>query len=223
ISPWSEIPDSWLYDYYANYLSPDYKNARIKLEPGYSAIAELHGCDEEIKMRQSQHQNFIVPLLEKNREAVKKAIIDCLDFGGGSGKVIPKKDWIRSESVDIGNGSIKNLNKMYDFIQILHVLEHVGNPSNTLDKALKVLTNDGLVYIEVPWEMYDFNHLVKNEYNGIICDEHINKYCDKSIQALVESKKLKIELLQESYVQLLHSKEPVKVVKCLARRISASY
>ncbi len=43
-----------------------------------------------------------------------------------------------------------DFNEQFDFITIGEVLEHVENPKNFLNKARKILSDDGNIFITVP-------------------------------------------------------------------------
>jgi len=43
-----------------------------------------------------------------------------------------------------------NINKKFDYITLIHVVEHLTNPKKTLNEAISMLNHKGLLYIETP-------------------------------------------------------------------------
>jgi hypothetical protein len=216
ISPWAEFTDITLHDFYTNYLTDTYKSERIKFQPAYAEISRLHGCKEEMLMRQEQHQIFIVPHLSKFKSLNNFSTLRGLDFGGGTGIIVPSASWLDMVSIDINDELLSSTTQDFNFVQILHVLEHVGDPRQTLHKAIQKLTTGGLLYIEVPHEMIDFENLSKEQASHPVCDEHINKYCEKSLEHLAKSLSLKVILCESGILKLLHFPYPLKIVRLLA-------
>lgn len=87
-----------------------------------------------------------------------------------NGKEIPGKVFI-SDIVDL-----KNIHdKSYDFIFASHILEHVINPLKGLKEITRVLKNDGICILILPWKEATFDHkrpisqfskLLDNYYNN---------------------------------------------------------
>jgi SAM-dependent methyltransferase len=70
-----------------------------------------------------------------------------------NGKEIPGKVFIS----DIVN--LKNINdKIYDFIFASHILEHVINPLKGLKEITRVLKDDGICILILPWKEATFDH-----------------------------------------------------------------
>ena len=232
IAPWPEFSDDMLSDYYVFYCSESYKKERSKLEPWYKTIAKNHSSDEELLIRRNDLNNFVTHYLQEYLSDNQIDSISVLDYGGGSAKVAPVQDWAKVYLYDVGDNRIRqtfpanessddeNLNNHlktgFDYIQLLHVLEHVGNPSSTLKNALDFLKPGGLLYLEVPWEMNDFLKL-KNS-RDIICDEHINKFSDKSLGTMVANFDLTIMLCCEGFIDTLHLEKPNRIIRCLAKK-----
>jgi hypothetical protein len=232
ISPWPELSDESLLDYYTFYLSGEYKQYRGKFDAGYALISKMHGSDDELEMRRKQNEDFIAPILEAYLINSNINKLRMLDYGGGAGQVAPSFEWIDVDLYDVGDRSIKSLsNKInkdiwkeaienhkssYDFVQLLHVIEHVGNPLNIIRSAMEFVKKDGLILVEVPWEMTNFDELSQGD--TIFCDEHINKFCDISILFMMKSLGLKILSCEGGYIKHLHINLPLKVIRCIAQK-----
>jgi hypothetical protein len=224
IAPWPEISNDSLLDYYHFYASDSYRQGRLKFENYYKKISQVHLTSEEQKLRRESYQIFfsneVESLLPKNPST--------LDFGGGAlneASVIPNlpKELINyyhfpSDQVYSSSNELINDGKNYDYIQILHVLEHTGHPRNTLLSAVKKLKNSGFVYIEVPLEIKNKKKAGRGGETIKKFHEHINKFCIKSIEALVVSCNLNPILVEESTMPLLTSQNPVPIIRCIAKR-----
>lgn len=235
ISPWAELSDDLLHDYYSFYGADSYKRERSRFENGYRRIAAVHGSIEELVMRRKQHEEFIVPVLREHLNATGLRRLRLLDYGGGTGQVAPVQEWIDVDLYDVGDRRIRPLgggcgkdrgeeaegagdSRVYDFIQLLHVLEHVGNPLEVIRSAMRHLNANGLFYVEVPWEMSDFEELSNPSSQKIVCDEHMNKFCDRSVAAMMRVSGFEPLRCEEGCLELLHADVPVRVVRCLAKR-----
>jgi hypothetical protein len=230
IAPWPELSDDMLLDYYLFYLGGTYKTERKNLEACYQEILNKHGSIEELNIRQMQHVKFIMPILEEERKINQIREIRMLDYSGEEGIVTPREEWIEADVFDYGSNTISPIHRSndkshptvqqeigkYDFIQALHVFEHVGDPKRVLENAIHFLKPNGLLYIEVPWEMTDFDTFIRQGY--ISCDEHINKFCDSSVRALIAGAGLHCLSCQEGFIELLHNNQPMRVVRCLGRK-----
>ena len=221
ISPWPEISNDSLLDYYNFYGSDSYHQGRLKFENYYKKISHLNLSSEEQKLRRESYQIFFANKVQ-SRLPKNPSI---LDFGGEAldeVSVTPNlpKELINyyhfpSNQVYSGSNELINDSKNYDYIQILHVLEHTGHPRNTLLSAVKKLKNSGFIYIEVPLEINN-----KKQGWGRIkkFHEHINKFDIKSIEALVVSCNLNPILVKESTMPLLTSQKPTPIIRCIAKR-----
>ena len=60
--------------------------------------------------------------------------------------------YAQKNNIPVKRGSVEQLgfNEQYDLIILSHVLEHIKYPSDFLEKLSRHLTNDGVLYIEVP-------------------------------------------------------------------------
>jgi 2-polyprenyl-3-methyl-5-hydroxy-6-metoxy-1,4-benzoquinol methylase len=78
-------------------------------------------------------------------------------------KGIVDKDKVSSQNI---NTFYEEQEGKFDFISIVHVLEHLRSPKEALESIYKLLSADGLLYIEVPNLKTPYNDL-KKEYFAI--------------------------------------------------------
>jgi 2-polyprenyl-3-methyl-5-hydroxy-6-metoxy-1,4-benzoquinol methylase len=79
------------------------------------------------------------------------------------GKGIVEEDKLSSENI---NSFYKGQENKFDFISIVHVLEHLKDPKAALESIYRLLDFNGLLYIEVPNLKTPYNDL-KKEYFAI--------------------------------------------------------
>jgi len=169
---------------YNNYRSGEYVDLRDKYEPGYR---------ERNKVLNSGYtyldkvEDFLKPHINPDKTKI-------LDWGGDTGNNTPFRNKCEllhiyeisdkplvKKAVRITN--FKNKNK-YDLIVCSHVLEHVPYPKSTLQEISKVMDDETLFYIELPFEkvMKSNTPLTKRHWH-----EHINFFSKESIKKLLTS------------------------------------
>jgi 2-polyprenyl-3-methyl-5-hydroxy-6-metoxy-1,4-benzoquinol methylase len=86
---------------------------------------------------------------------------------------------------NISNADISNFYKgneeKFDFISIVHVLEHLGKPKKALESINKLLKDEGTLYIEVPNMKTPYNNL-ENEYFAMY---HLYNFTDYTLENLL--------------------------------------
>ena len=84
--------------------------------------------------------------------------------------------------------------KKYDFITLIHVIEHVTDPLQTIQKAMSMLNKEGILFIETPnLDSHLFASEQKN-YTFLLVPDHIWIFSLKSFSKLFEKiKEIKIE------------------------------
>lgn len=75
--------------------------------------------------------------------------------------------------------STKDISKKYDLIFLSHVLEHIVNPKDFIEKCASL--NKGYMLIEVP----TFDYKFADEPFGMFCEEHVNMFTVESLQSLM--------------------------------------
>ena len=214
LAPWPELSDDMLLDYYTSYLSDSYKHKRSVCDASYSTIAFLHGSDDEIRLRRAQHTDYIKPILTDYWKELGQNYIRCLDYGGSSGGMAPDLEFLKWDIFDIDSSD--KISEDYDFIQCLHVLEHVGNPLKTLMSAYCKCRVGGLFYLEVPNE----THAIKTPLSAPLppCDEHINKFKACSLRQMVAHLGGIVLHQEEAFVETLHTVQPISIHRLLFSR-----
>jgi hypothetical protein len=86
-----------------------------------------------------------------------------LDFGGGSGYLARA---FGGQVFEYG-GELEN--NRYNTIAMSHVLEHLPYPVETLKELRSLLSDDGVLFIEVPWA-YDMNAPI------FVTEPHVTNY-----------------------------------------------
>jgi SAM-dependent methyltransferase len=169
---------------YSDYRSRAYAFFREKYEAGYSNLNN-HLVNS---VHNGQHIN-ILNLLSTYAPNTKFTRI--LDYGGDRGQLIPpslkgEKFVYELSGVDTEEG-VKKINKInnkyYDFIMCTHVLEHLINPIEVLYEIKNALTDDGIIYIEVPLQLNELNNSQSETH---FMHEHINFFNPKSMKSLLE-------------------------------------
>ena len=109
---------------------------------------------------------------------VRSGAVECsrhLDIGSSTGSFlrttnvgygcdvvgVEPGDEYRDYSNKRGIPTFKDISEVggtFDFISLCHVLEHLINPMEVLANVLRLLDDDGRLYVEVPRDNYAFSH-----------------------------------------------------------------
>jgi len=200
VGPDTNYTNEMLHGLYADYRSDAYNRERISFEPLYNDIKDMVGKSEaEINNRLENVSKLL------KRYVDVSSINTVLDWGGGEGKFIPKELVHKKVYVvDVSNEPLVDQSYIRidqdtiienaDYLQICHVLEHVGSPRDFLIHALQHLNKNGYLYIEVPQDRpnEDIHDLVMAKTNALHwIHEHINVFTIDSIRCLADSVGLK--------------------------------
>jgi len=217
LAPWVEIGDDQLQDYYAHYLQESYQQARTAFQPGFAQLGQLMGSAAEGESRRRQHEAYVLPHLQRLRQQGSAPFLRVLDYGGGSGQLLPQAPWLQGSVLEVGAGGVEGGGEGdYDLVQCLHVLEHVGHPLNTCRQLARHARSGGLIYLEVPIE---FPGLAAIEAGKLpICHEHINKLCLEAMEALLLATGLEPIEVERAEIDFLHLDGLTPVVRALARK-----
>ncbi|HEY6008949.1 MAG TPA: class I SAM-dependent methyltransferase, partial [Geobacteraceae bacterium] len=148
-----------------------------------------------------------------------KGIGRVLDFGGDDGNNISAFTAADRFVVDpscstpvAGVTKIEDVDRTqpYDLIVCAHVLEHLVDPADTLRFLAGSLSDNGLIYVEVPYEVV----LFLRGKPGI--NEHINVFSLVSMQNLARSKGL--AMVHAEVREYLYGAWTAKALCCLFRK-----
>jgi SAM-dependent methyltransferase len=213
---------------YKNYREPEYQKQREKYDKGYTKeLNDSIGNDKtEIEERKSNMLSVI-----KGRFAIKK-VRNVLDFGGDRGQfIIDEFDAADRYVYDISGApllpTIKRITdiaesdkKKFDFIMCCHVLEHVPDPNELIERIMKFSHKETKFYFELPSQlpplmtgvflMLFFKFISSNgrifrfyakirqrsiEDSFFQMHEHINYFSIVSLKRLLESNGLNVEYI----------------------------
>jgi len=175
-----------------------YDENRRQYEPHWKQYSE-----KEIK-NIGQSRIFRPQMIHEIITSIAKEdkINKILDFGGGDGNNITKfsfaKKYLFDPSATIISEDLIKTSKIeenapYDLIVCAHVLEHIVNLGEVIKDLTKLLAENGLIYIEVP---YEFISAIR-EKSGI--DEHINFFSLTSIHNIAHHFNLYLLYLRKNH------------------------
>ncbi len=176
-----------------------YKNYYVKPKDPDGKIRLLKN-EKKTKIKQYK---FILNFLKNEQTGGT-----ILDIGCGYGwmlSTLNKKKW-ETHGVEINRECFENakkntfkfydklskVKKKFDYITMIHVIEHLKNPIYYLNKVKKLLKKNGVLIIETP----DFDSAMARRYNlkfRLLHDPtHISLFSLESIIRLLRDKKFKI-------------------------------
>jgi len=147
----------------------DYETLQFlyKQDNGFDPSPDLKRT--EVYLRNKKRRQQAITSAIELADLFHKKRLNVLDVGGGIGEITEHlcgrcKVYLAdvNNSMPI-NSKIVKINKLFDEIEFTkkfhvivmnHVLEHVFSPTNFLKKAHSILTDQGIVIIEVPFELY---------------------------------------------------------------------
>jgi hypothetical protein len=196
-SVYHQLTDSLLASMYHDYRLDTYQQDWEKFHPGYiNSVGRFIGGLDEAACRLASLDPYLVQVLE-DYSLKLDSFESILDWGGSDGIILPNvfinakryvydiSGWDAVEGVTKLNSIDKSAE--FDYIQIMHVLEHVYDPLHFLDVPLAHLKQGGILYLEVPIEFYgtDLIQKVLSNERRLKAHEHINLYTPRSLEALV--------------------------------------
>lgn len=109
-------------------------------------------------------------------------------------------DFARKNGVNAYHSGIENfdvVDSKSDVVMLMNVLEHLREPEETIQNIKsKLLTEDGLLVVEVPNDFNDFQVVANKEYDlnewWLAPPRHINYFSHESLQKLIEGCGFKI-------------------------------
>lgn len=162
---------------YSGYRGDAYFEARHRHEPWYSRKINdaIGGSDEVIRVRCEMVERFI-----KANLPADAGITDVLDFGGDRGQLIPQSLGDNRFVYEISGvtpvsgvtciASAEDLaGRAFDLVLVSHVLEHCSEPRAILDEVRPLLRDQGVLYVELPYERAQLRWLGKKGiYRGYL-------------------------------------------------------
>ncbi|RLA82931.1 MAG: hypothetical protein DRG78_05810 [Epsilonproteobacteria bacterium] len=186
-----------------------YENTATYINPGREGKPEIRKIDD-VKRQLDFLQNIIDPSNISSAfqvgcsdgytlSQVKSLGIDYIngiDPSINSNKLA--KDLYNIET-EIGVFENFNTSKKYDLIILTHLLEHIYNPNDTLEKCNYILNDNGHILIEVPL----FENSTKFPI-GMFTLEHLNYFTEESLQKLFRLNNLEILAIEKLYSNNLY-------------------
>lgn len=75
--------------------------------------------------------------------------------------------------------------KKFDFITIIHVIEHVRNPKNFIKMAASLLNKNGILYIETPNLRSHLYNFEKDNYTFLTPPDHLWIFSQRSFRSII--------------------------------------
>lgn len=178
--------------------------------PADKTLNELYSGDYEFRVDNTSLHRFrkmsrkiVAELMRLNHTGTT-----LLDIGTGYGTFVeiagstgldaigiePAKNLYKSASSKVKDkilhleldGFIRINTKKYDFITLIHVLEHVKRPKVFLEKVFALLSPGGVLYIETP-NSTSHQAVVEGErYTFLTPPDHLNLFSKESIELLIK-------------------------------------
>lgn len=120
--------------------------------------------------------------------------IEAVDYGCKKGLNIKHAGL---EGMDVFDG------KKFDFVTLVNVLEHLANPSKSIEQIKEILKPDGILFIDVPNEFNDFQtagrdiHQLKDWW--VAPPNHLNYFSRDSLCAFLTNLGFEIQLCESSF------------------------
>ncbi len=130
--------------------------------------SDFEGKSEKFKLFMLKRQKFLIKALEISGFLSRKGLT-ILDVGGGVGEATShltsygKVFIVDVNTSDLCNNKLVKIDGLFDevifhnkfdLIVMNHVMEHVFSPTIYLEKAYENLKDDGVLVVEVPFELY---------------------------------------------------------------------
>ena len=136
------------------------------------------GCSEGLLSKKMKENNCCVVGIEQNREAAQIADEYCQDLIIGD---------VQSINLDT------KYENYFDIIIFADILEHLGEPSDVLERFKKYLKDDGSLIISLPnisnWKIRLQMLLGNFDYNeyGILDNGHIRFFNEKTMKKMINN------------------------------------
>ena len=212
------LNDNELERLYKDYRSPGYQRQRERHEPWYTR--EANNTETEIDERTSNISDIFA------RRCDAGQVRTVLDYGGDRGQFIPGEFAHADRYVyDISNvpllpgiKRVSDITTKFDIIMCCHVLEHVSDPHEVIDRIMQFSHSGTKFYFELPADLpllltprfinvffavvnsraAKLYFRIVNRPDGVVfcrMHEHINYFSGKSLEMLLESHGMNVEYI----------------------------
>lgn len=193
--------------FYKGYGERAYLDHRIQYEGNPMIAATFAQCSNPQYIE--QRKKYMVAVMQNHLDFSK--INYVLDFGGGTGLLIPD-EFVRPQEVGVryvldfsdnptvnGVVPIKNSSECspVDLLICAHTLEHVSYPSDFIKMMKEYIKPNGFIYVEVPNERKgNPTPTVGNNFH-----EHINMFNESSLRQVMELNDIDVFDIREVFPQ----------------------
>jgi len=99
---------------------------------------------------------------------------------------IPMNRFIEKYNATFDQFYMLNNKRRFDFITLIHSIEHVANPKEFLDKACLLLNPGGILYLETPNLNSHLFWAEKENYTFLTPPEHLYLFSKKSMRTILK-------------------------------------
>lgn len=117
--------------------------------------------------------------------------VKVLDFGAGNGRLVSEFEKIEIQTIGVDVGTELNIYNRgkYDLIIVSHVLEHIIDPVRQIWLLSEILSEKGMIYVEVSNPLGYYNH-PSLEFLRYIDRLHINHFSFEAMSKIASLCKL---------------------------------
>lgn len=123
---------------------------------------------------------------------------------------------ITQNSMNIDLEEYSHLNKKFDVITSIHVIEHVPDPYTHMQTMCKLLNPKGLIFLETPNLNSHLYHFQKEKYTFLTPPDHLYIFSPKSFAVMLNSNIYKLK-----YSTYSHSEHLMGIVKSVIKSSNA--
>lgn len=191
--------------------------------PSSSSLLDLYSGDYEFRVNATARNRFEkqADTILKNMRRLNPQGKTLLDVGAGYGTFVemglrnqlkavgiePARNLYRQAKTRLGdkiihadlNEFVKRNNKIFDFISLIHVVEHVENPAITLSTLYQLLKLNGVLYVETPNIDSFLSDAEKSNYTFLTPPDHLNLFSSRSFKTLLNSLDLPLKASYSTY------------------------
>lgn len=191
--------------------------------PTSSALHDLYTGDYEFRVNAIAKARFeeLAGTILRRMKKINPRGKTLLDVGAGYGTFVemglkhrlkaigiePARNLYRQAKTKLGNkiihtdlrGYMKRNSKLFDFISLIHVIEHVENPTETLSTLYGLLEPNGVLYVETPNIDSILSYTEKSNYTFLTPPDHLNLFSPRSFKTLLTSLELPLKDVYSTY------------------------